>query len=86
MGVFKDQLEWTGEENIQIYDLQAASDNHVETAFCRECGSPVYKRAVTGVPDIYFLQAGLLDKDSIASYAPQMQIWLSQQPAWDRLV
>lgn len=62
------------------YELKADSGNVVTSAFCKECGSPIYKTS-SGFPQFVFFHAGSLDDPS--SYDPQQVVWTRKKQPWD---
>ena len=73
-------LQVTGE--LRAYASPADSGNIVERAFCPTCGAPVYSKNV-GMPDLVFLRASSLDDPEV--FAPQMVVYASRAPSWDRI-
>ena len=86
MGVSRRQVAWTGSESTQHYTLLSNWGNDVDTHFCGNCGSPVYKWTGTLAEDIFFFHAGLFDDESIDKFEPTVEIWMHAKPAWDNLV
>jgi hypothetical protein len=66
----------------KTYELVADSGNAVQSAFCSNCGSPVFKRSA-GFPQMVFLHAGSLDDPAL--FAPQRIVWHASAQPWDVL-
>jgi len=68
--------------SIKYWDSKADSGNIVSRGFCTECGSPVASKN-SGAQALAFVRATSLDDP--AYFKPQMVVWTSMSPAWDRL-
>jgi len=66
----------------KAYDRPADSGNVVSRVFCPECGAPVYSLN-DGFPDAAFIRASSLDDPEV--FKPQMIVFTSRGPSWDRL-
>jgi hypothetical protein len=64
------------------YAFKADSGNTVESCFCPNCGSPVYKTS-SGYSDFMFFHAATLDDPS--QYRPQSVVWARSRQPWDHL-
>ena len=73
-----DKVELTGE--ISRYLMTAESGNAVTSAFCRVCGSPIYKQSA-GHSQFMFFHAGTLDDPS--HFRPQVSTWTDHGRNWD---
>lgn len=73
-----DQIDWQGEENIQIY----ASSDWAERSFCRICGSGLFWRTTgkggQGEP-MFGLCAGAVD--DLGDLELKSEIYIDQKPA-----
>lgn len=67
--------------DLKFYDHPADSGNIVSRGFCAHCGSPILSRN-SGMPGMAAVRASSLDDPDIA--APQMAVYTSRAPAWDR--
>lgn len=85
MGVAADTVEWLGAGVVEKYTLSSKIGNTVESAFCGNCGSPIYKRAVDLASGVLFMHVGVLDPQSINEFSPSVEIWMTSKPAWDNL-
>lgn len=61
------------------HESVADSGNLMQRGFCRQCGTPLFSRAVVR-PHLIFIRAGALDDPGLL--APQMTIWTAEAPAW----
>ena len=77
-------VEWTGTGETKKYILNSAWGNAVETHFCGNCGTPIYKKTPIA-EQVFFFHAGTLDDESINEYYSRVEIWLHSKPAWDNL-
>ncbi len=80
IGVAKAALKVNGE--TRPYERTADSGNTVTRNFCVNCGSMVYAEN-SGYPDMRFLRAGTLDDPEV--FAPQVIVYASRAPSWDKL-
>ena len=76
----KMQVTFTGEP--KIYRMSADSGNVVSSAFCSNCGNPMFK-ASSGYPDTLFFHAATLDDPSL--FQPQAVVWSKGKQPWDYL-
>ena len=76
----KMQVTFTGEP--KIYRMSADSGNVVSSAFCSNCGNPMFK-ASSGYPDTLFFHAATLDDPSL--FHPQAVVWSKSKQPWDCL-
>ncbi len=76
----KAQVSITGE--LKTYRLAADSGNIVSSAFCPDCGSPIFKTS-SGYPDNVFFHAATLDDPSL--FNPQVVVWSKNKQPWDYL-
>lgn len=67
---------------LKFYDRPADSGNLVSRGFCPECGSAVLSRN-SAMPGVVFLRASSLDDPN--AVAPQMIVYASRAPSWDKL-
>lgn len=67
---------------VTAYERPANSGNIVTRAFCPTCGSPVYSLNAA-MPELTFLRASSLD--DLEVFNPQMVVYTSRAPSWDRL-
>lgn len=65
-----------------FFEIKADSGNAVQSAFCPNCGSPVYKTS-SGFADFLFFHAATLDDPS--KYRPQSVVWARRRQPWDHL-
>lgn len=70
----------TGE--VKTYRWQADSGNSVTSAFCPNCGSPVYGLS-SGFPDMLTIRAASLDDPSL--FRPQMVVFSKSAQPWDQI-
>lgn len=80
VGVPEEALTLTGE--VSFYDRAADSGNVVSRGFCPTCGSAIYSRN-SAMPGMAFLRASSLDNPG--DVTPQMSVYVSRAPAWDRI-
>ena len=73
-------FEVTGE--LACYERPADSGNLVTRYFCPDCGSAVYS-INSATPGMIFVRASSLDDPSAVT--PQMVVYASRAPAWDRI-
>ena len=66
----------------KVHLLVADSGNTVSSAFCGNCGSPLFK-ATSGFPDMLFFHAATLDDP--ASFKPQSVVWTKSKQPWDQI-
>ena len=66
----------------KVHLLVADSGNTVSSAFCGNCGSPLFK-ATSGFPDTVFFHAATLDDP--ASFKPQSVVWTKSKQPWDQI-
>ncbi len=64
------------------FRAKADSGNTVQSAFCPNCGSPVYKTS-SGFADLLFFHAATLDDSG--RYRPQSIVWARSRQPWDHL-
>jgi hypothetical protein len=64
---------------LHDYASLADSGSHMHRGFCPHCGVHVTSEAEER-PHLVAIRLGTLDEPD--SYAPQMNIWVSQAPAW----
>lgn len=81
MGVAADDVSWKG--SPRIYEIQHEK-SIVESAFCGECGSPLYKRT-SGMPHLMFFHVGSLDPESSEDWRPSLHVYTERRAPWDRL-
>jgi hypothetical protein len=74
----KTKVTITGES--KIYRMTADSGNTVSSAFCPNCGSPIFK-TTSGHPDTVFFHAATLDDPSL--FRPQTVVYLKSKQPWD---
>lgn len=67
-----DNLQFTGEENITVYD----SSEWADRGFCKCCGSHLYFRSKE--PQRYYIPIGLLD--DVTGIQFQSQIYIDKKP------
>ena len=79
-GLPRVKVSITGEPKVHL--LVADSGNTVSSAFCRDCGSPLFK-ATSGFPDMVFFHAATLDNP--ASFKPQSVVWTKSKQPWDQI-
>ncbi len=72
----------TIEGKATSYVRKADSGNEVTRYFCPACGTSVYSR-LQMLPDLTFFYASTLD--DVGAFAPQMSVYASRAPAWDRV-
>jgi len=72
----------TIEGTVSTYELSSDSGNTVKSAFCGNCGSPMYK-TTSGMPDSLVFHAATLDDPSI--FSPQMAVFASAAQPWDHI-
>lgn len=80
MGVHKNAFRVTGE--VRFYESPADSGNIVGRGFCPVCGAAVYS-VNSGMPGLAFVRASSLDDPEV--FKPQMVVYTSRGPSWDRL-
>jgi hypothetical protein len=68
--------------DLASYERAADSGNSVIRRFCPACGSAVYSTN-SAMPGMIFVRASSLDDPS--AVAPQMVVYASRAPAWDRI-
>ncbi len=81
MGVTKDSVTWRGEP--KVYQIQH-EESVVDTAFCGECGSPLYK-TTSAMPKLFFFHVGSLDPACSDAWRPNFTAFEQRRPAWDQL-
>ena len=79
-GLPRVEVSITGEPKVHL--LVADSGNTVSSAFCGNCGSPLFK-ATSGFPDMLFFHAATLDDP--ASFKPQSVVWTKSKQPWDQI-
>ena len=79
-GLPRAEVSITGEPKVHL--LVADSGNTVSSAFCRDCGSPLFK-STSGFPDMLFFHAATLDDP--ASFKPQSVVWTKSKQPWDQI-
>lgn len=67
---------------LKFYDRPADSGNIVSRGFCPKCGSAILSRNAA-MPGMAFLRASSLDDPDAVT--PQMIVYKSRAPAWDRM-
>ena len=67
---------------VKFYDRPADSGNIVSRGFCPACGAAIYSRN-SAMPGLAFLRASSLDEPD--RVRPQMIVYASRAPAWDKL-
>lgn len=67
---------------VKNYLLQSDAGNTVESAFCPQCGNPIYK-TTSMMPDTYVFHASTLDK--AAEFNPQMVVYSGSAQPWDHV-
>ena len=65
---------------VQTYSLNADSGNAVISAFCGNCGNPIYK-TTSMMPDTLFFHAATLDDPK--TFDPQMVVFSKSAQPWD---
>jgi hypothetical protein len=65
---------------IKTYQTESAAGNTVETSFCGECGSPLFK-TTSKMPDVKFLTAGSLAEDLVDK--PFQKVFEECRRVWD---
>jgi hypothetical protein len=78
MVISKSQFKVTG--SVKTYQRKADSGSAVSSAFCPECGSPLYCMT-SGMPDAVLLRVGNLDDPS--RFKPRMAIYTDSGHSWD---
>jgi len=78
--VDSDKTTITGE--VQSYALKADSGNDVTSAFCGQCGNPIYK-TTSMMPDMLVFHVATLDNP--ADYKPQMVVNTDSAQPWDHI-
>ena len=66
--------------NVKSYSLTADSGHEVVSAFCGNCGNPVYK-TTTRMPNVYVFHAGTLDSPEL--FNPKKVVFSSSAQPWD---
>lgn len=84
LGVDKQYVSWQGEAQPKIYNITAQSGNRVESAFCSDCGAPLYK-TTAAAEHLIFFHAGSLDEADIDFFQPAQDIWTESRLCWDTL-
>jgi hypothetical protein len=79
-GVPAPEVTVKGEPKLHV--LTADSGNTVHSAFCADCGSPLFKTS-SGFPDMMFFHVGSLDDPSL--YKPATIVWSKSKQPWDHL-
>lgn len=67
---------------VKTYQWQADSGNTVTSAFCPNCGAPVYGTS-SGFADMLTIRAASLDDPSV--FEPQMVVFGNSAQPWDRI-
>jgi hypothetical protein len=67
---------------VKSHDVLAASGNHLERAFCGECGTPLYAQSHVR-RHLITVRIGLFDEPE--SLRPQSIIWTESAPSWAHL-
>jgi len=70
----------TGE--VSTYELTSDAGNAVKSAFCGQCGNPIYKTTSMN-PDMLVFHAATLDDPS--AFKPQMVVFSSSSQPWDHI-
>ena len=81
MGVPEGSISWTGQ--VKVYHIQH-DESVVDSAFCGDCGSPIYK-ASSKLPGFIFFHAGSLDPEFNAGWESKQQVFLESRQGWDTL-
>ena len=81
MGVDKSQVSWSSAP--KVYQLQH-ENSVVDSAFCGDCGAPMYK-ATTGMPDFVFFHLGSLDLDAPHHWSSKQTAYGESRQSWDVL-
>ena len=68
--------------DVKFYDRPADSGNIVSRGFCANCGSAILSRN-SAMAGMAFLRASSLDDPD--AVAPQMIVYASRAPAWDKM-
>ena len=68
------------EGGLKVHDLKSLAGFAVRSAFCPECGSPIWK-STERLPDLLFFAAGSLDDPTI--FAPGMVVHEETRLPWD---
>ena len=79
MGVMNGAITWTGEP--KVYQIQHDA-SVVDTAFCSDCGSPLYK-ATSNLPDFTFFHVGSLDPECSTDWQSRQVAFAESRPVWD---
>ncbi|MBX2837518.1 MAG: GFA family protein [Gammaproteobacteria bacterium] len=67
---------------VQTFALTSDAGNQVESAFCGQCGSPLYK-TTSMMPNVLVFHVGSLDDPS--AFKPQMVVHSESGHAWDTI-
>ena len=81
MGVASDSVEWDGAP--KVFQIQHEK-SVVDTAFCGDCGSPLYKRT-SNLPDLVFFHVGSLEPESSKNWRPKLTVYTGRRAPWDTL-
>lgn len=81
MGVARELIHWNGEP--KVYQIQHEK-SVVDTAFCSDCGSPLYK-ITSGLPQLVFLHVGSLDPECSQDWRTKHLAFADRRQAWDLL-
>ena len=82
LGLDKQFVTWQGRP--KIYLITAKSGNTVESAFCQDCGAPLYK-TTSAAEHLIFFHAGSLSEEDIDYFQPAQDIWTESRVCWDTL-
>ena len=77
-----DANKTTVKGEISTYDLLSDAGNEVMSAFCGDCGNPIYKTTSMN-PDMLVFHAATLDDPSVLS--PQVVLFSSCAQPWDHI-
>ena len=80
LGVPSEAVTITGE--VSTFDRPSDAGNMISRSFCPTCGAPVYSTnsQMTGM---HFIRASSLDDPEF--FKPQMVVYTSRAPSWDRM-
>ena len=67
---------------ISLYELNAESGSKVKSAFCGECGCPIYK-TTDSMPGAIFFHAGSLEDTS--QFKPEFVVYEDSKAHWDHV-
>ena len=82
IGVERRYVRWQGRPKIFV--MTSAAGNKIESAFCADCGAPLYK-TTAAAEHLIFFHAGSLSDNDIDYYESAQEIWTASRPRWDVL-